>query len=46
MGVATSNTILVVSFATESLMDESDPVSAALEAGFTRFRPVLMTAVA
>jgi multidrug efflux pump subunit AcrB len=46
MGVATSNTILVVSFATESLMDESDPISAALEAGFTRFRPVLMTAVA
>jgi multidrug efflux pump subunit AcrB len=30
MGVATSNTILAVSFATESLMDESDPVSAAL----------------
>jgi multidrug efflux pump subunit AcrB len=46
MGVATSNSILVVSFATEQMMDGHDSVSAALEAGFTRFRPVLMTALA
>jgi multidrug efflux pump subunit AcrB len=46
MGVATSNSILVVSFATEKMADGSDSVSAALEAGFTRFRPVLMTALA
>jgi multidrug efflux pump subunit AcrB len=46
MGVATSNSILVVSFATERMMEGSDSVSAALEAGFTRFRPVLMTALA
>jgi multidrug efflux pump subunit AcrB len=46
MGVATSNSILVVSFATEQMADGKDPISAALEAGFTRFRPVLMTALA
>ena len=46
MGVATSNSILVVSFATEKMIEGSDSVSAALEAGFTRFRPVLMTALA
>jgi multidrug efflux pump subunit AcrB len=46
MGVATANSILVVSFATEKMMEGSDSVSAALEAGFTRFRPVLMTALA
>jgi len=46
MGVATSNSILVVSFATEKMMEGSNSVSAALEAGFTRFRPVLMTALA
>src|ERR1700758_5541103 len=46
MGVATSNSILVVSFATEKMSDGMDSVSAALEAGFTRFRPVLMTALA
>jgi multidrug efflux pump subunit AcrB len=46
MGVATSNSILVVSFATEKLQEGIDSVSAALEAGFTRFRPVLMTALA
>src|SRR6202163_1771759 len=46
MGVATSNSILVVSFATEKMMEGSDSLSAALEAGFTRFRPVLMTALA
>jgi multidrug efflux pump subunit AcrB len=46
MGVATSNSILVVSFATEKMMEGKDSISAALEAGFTRFRPVLMTALA
>jgi multidrug efflux pump subunit AcrB len=46
MGVATSNSILVVSFATEKMAEGSDSVGAALEAGFTRFRPVLMTALA
>jgi len=46
VGVATANSILVVSFAKEHLAAEGDPVRAALEAGFTRFRPVLMTALA
>jgi len=46
VGVATANSILVVSFAKEHLASEGDPVRAALEAGFTRFRPVLMTALA
>ena len=46
MGVATANSILVVSFATEQMAEGKDPVAAALEAGFTRFRPVLMTALA
>ena len=46
MGVATSNSILVVSFATEQMEAGKDSVGAALEAGFTRFRPVLMTALA
>ena len=46
MGVATANSILVVSFARERLSLNHDPVRAALEAGFTRFRPVLMTALA
>jgi multidrug efflux pump subunit AcrB len=46
MGVATANSILVVSFATEQISQGKDPISAALEAGFTRFRPVLMTALA
>jgi multidrug efflux pump subunit AcrB len=46
MGVATANSILVVSFATEKMTEGSDSISAALEAGFTRFRPVLMTALA
>ena len=44
MGVATSNSILVVSFATERMTEGNDSTKAALEAGFTRFRPVLMTA--
>jgi len=46
MGVATANSILVVSFARERMHDGIDPFSAALEAGFTRLRPVLMTALA
>ena len=46
MGVATSNSILVVSFATEKMTEGMDSIGAALEAGFTRFRPVLMTALA
>ncbi|HEX4096208.1 MAG TPA: efflux RND transporter permease subunit, partial [Caulobacteraceae bacterium] len=46
MGVATANSILVVSFARERLEHTGDAVVAALEAGFTRFRPVLMTALA
>jgi multidrug efflux pump subunit AcrB len=46
MGVATSNSILVVSFATEQMSAGKNSVDAALEAGFTRFRPVLMTALA
>jgi multidrug efflux pump subunit AcrB len=46
MGVATANSILVVSFATEQMALGKDAISAALEAGFTRFRPVLMTALA
>jgi multidrug efflux pump subunit AcrB len=46
MGVATANSILVVSFAKERLEEHDDPVRAAIEAGFTRFRPVLMTAIA
>jgi multidrug efflux pump subunit AcrB len=46
MGVATANSILVVSFARERLSLNHNPLRAALEAGFTRFRPVLMTALA
>ena len=46
MGVATANSILVVSFATEQIAEGKDAIAAALEAGFTRFRPVLMTALA
>ena len=47
MGVATANSILVVSFAKEQMIEEGkDAFTAALEAGFTRFRPVLMTALA
>src|SRR6201993_2713208 len=46
MGVATANSILVVSFAREQMSEGKDPVVAALQAGFTRFRPVLMTALA
>jgi len=46
VGVATANSILVISFAKEVLARNGDPIQAALEAGFTRFRPVLMTALA
>ncbi|MGR4862803.1 efflux RND transporter permease subunit [Caulobacter sp. LARHSG274] len=46
MGVATANSILVVSFARERLAAHGDAVQAAFEAGVTRFRPVLMTALA
>ena len=46
MGVATANSILVVSFAREQMSEGKDALAAALEAGFTRFRPVLMTALA
>ncbi len=46
MGVATANSILVVSFARERLEATGDAALAAVEAGITRFRPVLMTALA
>jgi CzcA family heavy metal efflux pump len=46
VGVATANSILVVSFAKEQLAEGKDAIAAALNAGFTRFRPVLMTALA
>jgi multidrug efflux pump subunit AcrB len=46
MGVATANSILVVSFAKEQMEARMSATEAALSAGFTRFRPVLMTALA
>ncbi len=46
MGVATANSVLVVSFCRERLAAHGDAVLAAREAGFVRFRPVLMTALA
>jgi len=46
MGVATANSILVVSFAKTQLHEHGDAVRAAIEAGSTRFRPVMMTALA
>ena len=46
MGVATANSVLVISFARERLAELGDPIQAAIEAGFVRFRPVLMTALA
>jgi CzcA family heavy metal efflux pump len=46
MGIATANSILLVSFARQGLEKGLDAATAALEAGFTRFRPVLMTALA
>ena len=46
MGVATANSMLVISFARERLAELGDATAAALDAGFVRFRPVLMTALA
>jgi multidrug efflux pump subunit AcrB len=46
MGVATANSILVVAFAKERLEHHKDALQAAIEAGSTRFRPVIMTALA
>jgi multidrug efflux pump subunit AcrB len=46
MGVATANSILVIAFARERLAEHGDSLRAAIEAGATRFRPVLMTALA
>jgi multidrug efflux pump subunit AcrB len=46
MGVATANSILVVSFSKERVQEGLNPLQAAEEAGFTRFRPVIMTAMA
>jgi multidrug efflux pump subunit AcrB len=46
MGVATANSILVVTFAKQRLHEHGDSVRAAIDAGGTRFRPVIMTALA
>jgi len=46
MGIATANSVLVISFAKERLREHGDSIRAALEAGTTRFRPVVMTALA
>ncbi len=46
MGVATANSILMISFARERMDEGMDPVRAAVEAGYTRMRPVVMTALA
>jgi multidrug efflux pump subunit AcrB len=46
MGVATANSVLVISFAREKLNELGDATQAALEAGFVRLRPVMMTALA
>jgi multidrug efflux pump subunit AcrB len=46
MGIATANSILVVSFAKDRLQEHGDSIRAAIEAGATRFRPVIMTALA
>jgi multidrug efflux pump subunit AcrB len=46
MGVATANSVLVISFAREQMDAGKSPREAALEAGFTRLRPVIMTALA
>jgi multidrug efflux pump subunit AcrB len=46
MGIATANSILIVSFAREGMVNGLDAADAALEAGVTRLRPVLMTALA
>ena len=46
IGVATANSILLISFARERMDEGLDPVRAAIEAGYTRMRPVIMTAMA
>jgi multidrug efflux pump subunit AcrB len=46
MGVATANSILMISFARERMAAGSDPIQAAMEAAYTRMRPVIMTALA
>jgi multidrug efflux pump subunit AcrB len=46
MGVATANSILMISFARERMAEGLNATEAALEAGYTRIRPVLMTAMA
>ena len=46
MGTGTANSILIVSYARERLLEHGDALRAAIEAGTTRFRPVLMTASA
>ena len=46
MGVATANSILLVSFARERMAEGTDAIAAAIEAGYTRIRPVVMTALA
>jgi multidrug efflux pump subunit AcrB len=46
MGVATANSILMISFAREQMIEGKSPREAALEAGYVRIRPVIMTALA
>ncbi|MBX9720250.1 MAG: efflux RND transporter permease subunit [Candidatus Obscuribacterales bacterium] len=46
IGVASANSILLITFANEKLEEGEEPLEAALRAGFTRFRPVIMTAAA
>jgi multidrug efflux pump subunit AcrB len=46
MGIATANSVLVISFARERLAELGNAAEAAIDAGFVRFRPVLMTAFA
>lgn len=46
MGVATANSVLVISFANQRFAETKDALRAALEAGSTRLRPVMMTALA
>ncbi|HJT70731.1 MAG TPA: efflux RND transporter permease subunit [Terriglobales bacterium] len=46
IGVATANSILLISFARERMDEGMDPIRAAVEAGYTRMRPVIMTALA
>jgi len=46
IGVATANSILMISFARERMDEGMDPIKAAIESGYTRMRPVIMTALA